>query len=361
MLGQHGAVFGNDANNTVFLDFKGLVVGAVLFGFLRHQTNVRYGTHGGGIEGTVGLTEVDHFLVDGGVGGLGHNRLGVLQLVVPRPHLAGVTDHRRHGCVNNNVAGNMQVGDALDGIDHGDFRTMLVTGVQVFLDLFLLGFRQLLDLLDHAGQAVVRVHADLVEKLTVLVEQVLVENLHRVTEHDRVGDFHHGGFHVQREHNAGVLAISNGVLEELHQCLLAHEHAVQHFAFLQGQVGFQNGLLALIVLEHDVDFGGLVQRYRLLAGVKVAATHVRHVGAGSRAPLTHGMGVFAGKGFYRGRRTTVGVAFPEYRVNGTAQNLGIAGLDFFLFVVLGVFLVFGKLVTLFVQLIDSGPQLRNGR
>ena len=81
-----------------------------------------------------------------------------------------------------------------------------------------------------------------------------------------------------REHDTGVLAIGNGVLEELHQRLLAHEHAVQNFAFLQRQVGFQNRLLTLLVLEHDVGFGRLVESYGLLAGVEVTTAHVGHVG-----------------------------------------------------------------------------------
>src|SRR5690554_2934550 len=361
VLGQYGAVFGNHAHNTIFLDFEGLVVGAVLFRLLGHQTNVRHSTHGGGIKRAVGLTEVDHFLINGGVGGLRHNRLGVLQLAATGPHLAGVTDHRRHGGVNNNVARYVQVGDAFYGIHHGDFRAVLVARVQGFLDFFLLRFRQLLDLLNHGRQAVVRVYPDFVEQVAVLVEQLLEEHLHRVTEYDRVRDFHHGGFYVQGEHHTCLFAVFDGVFEELHQCLLAHKHAVEHFAFQQRQVGFQNGLLTLLVLEHDAGVGGLVQGYRLLAGVEVATAHVRNVGTGSRAPLTHGVRELAGKGFYRSRRTAVGVTFTQYRVNGAAQHFGVTCVDFFLFVGFRVLFELRNLVALLVQLFNSGTQLGNGR
>ena len=279
VLGQHVAVFGDHANNAVFLDLKGLVVGAVLLSFLRHQANVRHRAHGGGIKRAVGLTEVDHFLVDSGVGALRHHRLGVLELVVPRPHLAGVTDHRGHGGIHDDVAGNVQVGNTLHRVHHGNFRAVLVTGVQVFQNLLLLGFRQLLDLFGHAGQSVVGVHAQLVKQVTVLVEQLLVENLHRVTKHNRVGDFHHGRFDVQGEHHAGFFAVFNAVIKERLQRLTAHEHAVQHFTFLQRQLAFQYRLLAFGVFKHNAGVGGFVQGSRLLVGIEITATHVRHVGA----------------------------------------------------------------------------------
>ncbi len=73
------------------------------------------------------------------------------------------------------------------------------------------------------------------------------------------------------------------------------------------------------------------------------------------------MRVFAGKSLYGSRRTTVGVALTQHRVNGTTENLGITGLDFFLFVIFRIFFVFRNVVTLLVQLLDRGPQLGNGR
>ena len=69
---------------------------AVLFGFLRHQADVRYGAHGGRVERAVGFAEVDHLLVDARVSALRHDGLGVFLLAVLAPHLTGVADHRRH-------------------------------------------------------------------------------------------------------------------------------------------------------------------------------------------------------------------------------------------------------------------------
>src|SRR5690554_2408845 len=163
MLGQHSTVFCNHPDNTVFLDFEGLVVGTVLFRFLRHQADVGYGTHGGRIKRTMRFAEIDRFLVDGGVSGLGHHCLGVFQLAITGPHLAGVTDHRGHGGIHDHVAGNVQVGDAFYRIHHGNFGAVLVALVQVFLDLFLLGFRQMLDFFEYRRKTVVRVNTDFIK------------------------------------------------------------------------------------------------------------------------------------------------------------------------------------------------------
>ena len=278
VLGQNSAIFGNHTHNTVFLDFEGLVVGAILFGFLRHQTYVWHCTHSGGIECTVSLTEVNRFLIDGGVGGLRHNGLGVLELAISGPHFTGVADHCRHGGVNNHVARHVQVGDTFDGVNHSDFRAVLVGFVQSFLDFFLLGFRQQLDFLKYGRQAVVRVYTDFFEQVAVLIKQLFVVNLHRVTEHDRVGDFHHGGFDVQGKHHTGLFAIFDDIFEEFAERFLAHEHAVEHFAFQQGQIGFEHGLLAAFVLENDTGVGRLVEGQGLFVGVKIATTHVCYMG-----------------------------------------------------------------------------------
>src|SRR5690554_1440580 len=277
VLSQHGAVFSDNTHNAVFLDFKGLVVGAVFFCLLRHQAYVRHGSHGGGIKSTVGFAEVDHFLINRGVGGLRHHRLGVLELAIAGPHLAGVTNHRGHGGINNHVARYVQVGHAFYGIHHGDFRAVLVGLVQGFLDLFLLRLGQLLDFLKYRGKAVVRIYTNFVKQLAILIEKLLVVNLHRVTKHDRVGDLHHGSFYVQGEHYPGFFAVFDGFFKKFAERILAHKHAIKHFAFLQWQVGLEDSLLTFFVLENDAGVGSLVESDGLLVGVKVAAAHVRHV------------------------------------------------------------------------------------
>ena len=45
---------------------------------------------------------------------VGDDALDLLQLVVLVPHLASVTDNVGHTGVNDNIAGNMKVGDSLN-------------------------------------------------------------------------------------------------------------------------------------------------------------------------------------------------------------------------------------------------------
>ncbi len=356
VLHQHAAVGQDHAHGAVGGHFEGLVVGAVFLGLLRHQADVRHAAHGGRVEGAVGLAEVDHLLVDAGVGAFRHYRLGVFLLAVLAPHLAGVADHRRHRGVDDDVARNVQVGDAFHGVDHRHFRAVAVHLVDVVEDLFLLGGGQRLDLVVDAGDTVVRVHAELFEELAPLVEDVLVVDAHRMSEDDRVGNLHHGRLDVQGPHDAGFLAVLQGLLEEVAQLAAAHEHAVEHFAFLQAQLLLDLDL-AVLADELDAHVTGLGHGDGLFAGEEVAAAHVVGVGARGHAPLAHGVRVLAGVGLHRGRRATVGVAFAQDRVHGAAEDLRVACANLFLFVGLRVFREVGNLVAQALQLGDRAFQL----
>jgi hypothetical protein len=194
----------DDVGDAGFGNFKGLVVRAVFFGLLGHQTDVRHGAHGLRIEVAMPFDEVDHLLVDAGKGRFRHDALAVVLLAVSAPHLAALTDHGRHGGINDNVVGRMEVGDALGRIDHGQTRTMFLAGVQVADDFVAQGFRQGLDLLVEVDHAVIDVDAQLRESLGVLLESILVVDLDAVAEDDRVRDLHHRRLDVQREQDAGL-------------------------------------------------------------------------------------------------------------------------------------------------------------
>ena len=109
-----------DADGAGFLDFKSFVVGSIFLGFLRHQSDIGDIAHGCDIKGSVFFAEINGGLVDPGVVPIGDDRFGIRGVAVGTPHLSGCTDHRRHGGINNHIAGDMQVGDSLVGIDHGN-------------------------------------------------------------------------------------------------------------------------------------------------------------------------------------------------------------------------------------------------
>ena len=148
-------------------DLEGLVVAAVLLGLLRHQADVGRGAHGRRVERAVLAAERDGLGVERGVGGVRDDELGVLQLAVGVPHLAGRADRRRHRRVDDHVAGHVQVGDAAVGVDHGQRRAAVVGGGDRLLDGLALLRRQLLQRGEHAGQPVVRVGADRGQVLAV--------------------------------------------------------------------------------------------------------------------------------------------------------------------------------------------------
>mmetsp|Transcript_157819 Transcript_157819/g.502599 ORF Transcript_157819/g.502599 Transcript_157819/m.502599 type:complete len:257 (-) Transcript_157819:2336-3106(-) len=95
------------------LDLEGLVVGAVLLCLLRHEAHVRHRAHGLGIKCTMLNAIFDALVEDPGIASVRDDGLAILELVARSPHLAGGPDHGGHGCVDNDVAGHMQVGDAL--------------------------------------------------------------------------------------------------------------------------------------------------------------------------------------------------------------------------------------------------------
>ena len=130
-----------DVGDAVFLDFKGLVVRAVLFGLLGHQAHVGHGAHGLGVERAVPFAEVDHLHVNAGKRRLGHHSLDVFQATVGTPHFAAVADHGRHGSVHDHIVRRMEVGDALGRIHHGQLRAAFVASVQIVLDFVLFGLR----------------------------------------------------------------------------------------------------------------------------------------------------------------------------------------------------------------------------
>ncbi|MNV43355.1 hypothetical protein D3C71_1350660 [compost metagenome] len=307
------------------------------------------------------LAEVDDLLVDAGEGRFRHHGLHILQAAVGVPHLAAVADHRGHGGVHDDVVGRVEVGDALGRIHHGQLGAVLVAGVQVALDLVALALWQRLDLGVQVDHTVVHVHAEFFKGLGVFLERVLVEDLHAVAEHDGVRHLHHRGLHVQREHHAGLARVFDFLFVELQQRLLAHEHAVDHFAVEQADLGLEDDGLAALGDQLHLHVTGAVQRHGLFAVVEVASVHVRNMRARGLAPLGHAVRVLACVFLHGLGRAAVRVAFAQHGVHGRADALAVAGLDLFFLVVLGLVRVVGQGVALGLQLGDGGLELRDGR
>ena len=205
---------------------------AVLFGFLRHQAHVRYAAHGGRIERAVLLAVFDHRLVNGGVAAVRDNSLRILQLVIRVPHLAGITNHRRHRGIDDHVAGHMQVGDAFMGVHHRHGRASLIKGLYIAFDRLLLVAGQLLNSAVKVADTAVRVEASTLQHVSVLLQHLFIELFYHDTEHDWVGDLHHGGFQVQREQHAALFGIADLAVNKAAQTAATHAGGVNDFACL---------------------------------------------------------------------------------------------------------------------------------
>jgi hypothetical protein len=291
---------------------------------------------------------------------VGDDGLGVLTLAGGVPHLPGVADHGRHGGVDDDVRRHMEVGDAPVGVDHGDGRAGVERRLNVGLDGGPLLLRQLAEGGEHAGQPVVGVGADPLQDGSVLGEDVGEEDLHGVTEEDRVRDLHHRGLEVEREQHVLFLGGGDLPLQEGSQGRSAHDGGVEDLAGLEAEGGPQLCHGAVFGHQLDLRLGGAADGDGPLVGPEVAAVHGGHMGLRIRRPRPHRMRVPAGVALHRGGGAPVGVPFPENGVDGAARHLLVAGLDLPLLCRGRLVGVVGKVVPLGLELGDGGLQLGDG-
>ena len=238
---EHIAGGVDDLDGSGFRDLEGLVVAAVLFGLLRHETDVGDGAHGPRVEGALGLAVLDDGLVDAGVGGVGDDGQSVLGLVILVPHLAADADHRGHGGVDDDVGGYVEVRDALVRVDHGQVGSVGQALLDSGLDS---GGRiggQGVESGEDGGQSVVGGQSRLGEDVTVFGEDVGEECFDDLAEEDGVGDLHHRGLEVDGEEDAVGLGGGDLVLDEFIEGGGVHLRGINDLAGEDGQ-GFLEDL-----------------------------------------------------------------------------------------------------------------------
>ena len=79
----------------------------VFLRLLGHEPDVGYVAHRGYIKRAVGFAEIDGLAEHTSIAAIGNYGFGVAGLTVWTPHAAGSTDHRRHGGVDDHIAGYM--------------------------------------------------------------------------------------------------------------------------------------------------------------------------------------------------------------------------------------------------------------
>ncbi len=123
----------------------------------------------------------------------------------------------------------------------------------------------------------------------------------------------------------------------------------------------EDGRAAASCNKFDFCMTGFFDGDRLFTAVEIATAHVRDAGCGHLRPiLHHSVGILLPMLLDRRSGPAIGVPFPQHRVNGTAQHLGVALLQGFLRVRFGLFRIVGDIVPLVLQLLDRLLQLGNG-
>ena len=333
---------------------------AVLLGLLRHEADVGDGADRRRVEGAVALVLLEDGGVHRAVRAVGDEREGLGLAALGVPHLTGVPDDDRHRGVDDDVARDVEVGDALVGVDHRQRGALLGEGVDVGADRVTRLRRQRVELRVERGEAVAQVDLSLGEGLGVRVDEVAEPGGDGVAEEDRVRDLHHRGLEVQREEQAlgaggldllGVEGAQRGGRHEgrVDDLPLRHRHGVLEDGL--GAVRGRQGDLQGVVGGGDDG---------LLVAVEVALGHRGDARADVGGPRAEAVGVLLGEVLHGERGAPVGVALAQDGVDGRAEDVGVGRGDLALLVGLGGVGVGRQVVALALQLGDGRLELRHG-
>ena len=196
---KHLAGFIHHSHRTGLGNLECLIVRPVFLGLLSHQPHVANISHGRHVEGTMFTAKIEYRLVDASVTTIRNHTLHLVLASIGSPHRPAIPDNDRHRCINDDVAGDMQIGDSEVRVDHRQPWLHLVDRFHIgsnFIGQFGPVISQPLDLRVQITNAVVRVDSQFLEHRGVLLEHVSVVHADSMAEDDRVRDLHHRGLHV---------------------------------------------------------------------------------------------------------------------------------------------------------------------
>ena len=131
-----------------------------------------------------------------------------------------------------------------------------------------------------------------------------------MSEDDRVGNLHHGRFHVEGEKNVLLEGLVQLLGEKRAQGVAIHYGSVYHFAFKQLESLLEGFAFSGGVDEFDLYRRVLLDDYGFFASVKVSRSHVRDVRLRFACPWAHGVRILLGIFLDRFGYPAVGIAFP---------------------------------------------------
>ena len=206
-------------------------------------------------------------------------------LAVGAPHVAGGADHRRHRGVDDDVARDVEVGDALVGVHHGQARTVGDALVDRRPDLVAVG--QGRQAVEDAAEPVVGREARRRQVGAVALEDLREEGPDDVAEDDRVADLHHRGLEVHGEEHVLGLGTGDLLSKERVEGSSVHDGGVDDLALEHGHPVLERS--GRTVAPDVPDREGVVapEHHGLLVGAEVVPTHGRDVGLAVTGPCAH--------------------------------------------------------------------------
>ncbi len=163
---------------------------------------------------------------------------------------------------------------------------------------------------------------------------------------------------MQRQQHVLLLCGHDLLGVELAQRAAAHHGGVDDLVRLEREFVLEHGDLAVTARELDAGGDGFRHGHGFFAAVEVAAAHVRDACPGVGGPLAHPVRMLARELFDRSGGAAVGVAFAQHRVHRATEHLAVTQLDLFFRIRFRIIGVVRNLVSLRLQFLDRGLQLR---
>ena len=347
MLHEYIAVGIYHFNHTVFRNFKRSRMRTVLFRFLCHEPNIGYITHCCHIELSVLDTIIDHLFIENPIRFIRNNSNTFKCITVSVPLLAAFSDNNRHGSIDDHIVRRIEVCCSLVRIDHSDFRTVCIHDcLECRFDLSL--FFMPCNLFLKICHTEVGVDTKLFEEVCIFRKYIFKEDFKRVTEHNRVRDFHHRCFEVNRPDDTLFFCLIDCFSDESSQCFDRHKCTIENFT-----VKCINRLQFFSV-KKNFYFLCLIHCHRLFMCIKITiAIHVGNIGFRIFSKRLESVRMLLRILFNRFGCTSVRVSFSKHRVYCRTETNAVFCLDLFLFGSLRVFRVVWNVKALFLKFSDT--------
>ena len=202
-------------------------MGTVFLCFLGHKANVWYRTECCRVYGTVGFHIVDDRFVETGISAVRNNTNGIFFVAVFVPHFSTAAYQSRHGRIHNNIGGDMEIGDTLVGVHHGNPRSIVYRSV--YIRFYFCFVRCSFNFFVQGGQTVVCIDVQGIKSRFMFCKDIFEIGFYNGSEDDRVRNLHHRGLQVRGQKYIFFRSLTDGFFSKRFQSLYIECRTVNHF------------------------------------------------------------------------------------------------------------------------------------